>query len=123
MNTQVKSAALYVTFVGSLVNGYQAVAIDDKAETERLFYKNESRRVHSQYTELQDPAEVSLGYDADRGGNTVVFIGSVKGGQMFGPFADEDLAEAFAADFLRQHDRPEHAFELFTVKESHTQRN
>lgn len=122
MNTTVNPAPLYVTFVGTLVTGFQVIAIDDKSETERLFYKNEARRVHTQYSELENPEEVLSGYAQDRNGNIVVFIGGLKGGEMFGPFSDEDLAEAFAAELLSQRDEPEHAFELFTMKVSHTKR-
>jgi hypothetical protein len=122
MNTPVKSAPLYVTFLGSLVGGFVAVAIDVKSETERLFYKNEARRVHSQYSELTKPEDVLSGYEEDRGGNIVVFLGGLTGGEVFGPFSDDDVAEAFAAELLRQRDEPEHAFELFTVKDSHTKK-
>jgi hypothetical protein len=122
MSTEVNTAPLYVTFLGGLVAGFHAVAIDDKSETERLWYKNEARRVHSQYIELQDPADVLPNFEADRNGATVVFIGDMNGGDVFGPFSDEDVAEAFAADYLDQREMPENAFQLFTMKESHTKR-
>lgn len=122
MNTPVKSAPLYVTFLGSLVGGFVAVAIDVKSETEHLFYKNEARRVHSQYSELTRPEDVLSGYEEDRGGNIVVFVGGVRGGEMFGPFSDENLAAGFGDRVATQRDLPEGSFQLFTVNDSHTKK-
>jgi hypothetical protein len=123
MSTQIKTAPLYVTLVGGLAQGFTAIAIDVKSETESLFYKNEARRVHSQYIELEKPEDVLSGYQEDRGGNIVVFVGDVDGGDMFGPFSDEDVAEAFASELIAERDLPEGGFKLFTVTDSHTKKD
>lgn len=114
----IKSQPLWAAFVGGLINGHQVIAIDVKAEIDKLFYTNERRRVHTQCIELADPAETVSGHEADRGGKIVVFIGGVTGGELFGPFADGDIAESFASEVIDQRELVEASFELFEVASS-----
>jgi len=93
----IKSAPLYAAVVGGLVKGFHVVAIDVKSEIDRLFYKNESRRVHTQCIELTKPEDRMDEFQEDRGGDHVVFVGGVSGGEMFGPFSSSLRAAEFGA--------------------------
>jgi len=112
----IKTAPLYAAVVGGLVNGFEVVAIDVKSEIDQLFYRNESRRVPTECIELTKPESRLSGFQEDRGGSHVVFVGGVQGGEMFGPFSSSALAAAFGAQVCDALDDAQVRFTVFKEK-------
>ena len=86
---------LFAIITGTLSQGFSVTAIvadnagaiaADIARTQQVF---------AEVLPVQDPAGEAHGFTADRNGTVVVFLGNIHGGELFGPFADEDTADCF----------------------------
>lgn len=111
MNT--KSSPLFAVVIGTLSHGFSVSAVDTASGVEPAVNLAREHNVSFEIAPVLDPADENSLFKEDRSGDIVVFVGTLGGGEFFGPFADGDIAEEFGN--LASEDSDYRVFEVKTA--------
>lgn len=108
-----KSSPLFAVVIGTLSHGFSVSAVDTASGVESAVNLAREHTVFVEIAPVQDPAEKVSRFSEDRGGDIVVFIGTFGGGQFYGPFSDDGIADEFGD--AASEDTDYRVFEVKTV--------
>lgn len=111
MNKKTRAAQLFAIFTGTLTQGFSVAAIVPAAGVDAAIKALHQAAVES--IPVQDPAGEVAEFQADPSGTTVVFLGNLYGGELFGPFSNENSADCFAGSATADSDNAD--YQIFTI--------
>lgn len=106
-----KSSQLFAVIIGTLSTGFSVAAVDTASGVEPAVVLAREHGVYVEVVPVLDPADKDSEFEQDRGGNVVVFLGSLGGGQFYGPFDDDGVADEFGDSASEDSD-----YRVFTAK-------